>query len=232
MSIEDQPKKIQYLTIDSQFVNGTNNIFSVDLTMSSNVQMEGMSKVIGIKLVDFYITQIGDNDAEGTSVVAKYVDIVCKDIPKISQILDERVGQLFARIPLERSFSGSSGFMVRDKQWKSFGRVNTYFNPISIKQLNFEIYEDQGNGNYVTLQPDATFYMVLEITTLDHKDKPKDKNVQILKALEKLHSKLDELNSNVKRLPEKEPQKYPFGYLFALIIIIMAVILYFLRKRT
>ena len=96
MSLDDVPKKVQYVVIDSNFVNGTNNTFSLDLTLKSNTHVEDMSRVLGIKLVDFYITQIGDSGASGSSNIAKFVDIVCPEIPKVAQILDERQGQILS----------------------------------------------------------------------------------------------------------------------------------------
>jgi len=60
MSLDDTPKKVQYVVLDSEFVNGTNNTFSLDLTLKSNTHVEDMSRVIGIKMVDFYVTQIGE----------------------------------------------------------------------------------------------------------------------------------------------------------------------------
>ena len=59
MSLDDVPKKVQYIIVDSDFVNGTNNTFSLDLTLQSNTHVEDMSRVLGIKMVDCYITQIG-----------------------------------------------------------------------------------------------------------------------------------------------------------------------------
>ena len=59
MSLDDIPKKVQYIIVDSDFVNGTNNTFSLDLTLQSNTHVEDMSRVLGIKMVDFYITQMG-----------------------------------------------------------------------------------------------------------------------------------------------------------------------------
>ena len=56
MSPDDIPKKVQYVLLDSAFVNGTNNTFSLDLTLESNTHVEDMGRVMGIKLVDFYIT--------------------------------------------------------------------------------------------------------------------------------------------------------------------------------
>jgi hypothetical protein len=163
MSLDDIPKKVQYVILDSNFVNGTNNTFSLDLTLKSNTHVEDMGRVMGIKMVDFYITQIGENNSNLNTNVAKFVDIVCPDVPKVAQILDERHGQVFARVPLERHFTGSNGIVIRDKQAKLFNRTQHYFNPISIKKLDFKIFEQQDDGDYVSLQPDAKWYMVLEM---------------------------------------------------------------------
>jgi len=194
MLLDDIPKKVQYIIVDSDFVNGTNNTFSLDLTLQSNTHVEDMSRVLGIKMVDFYITQMGASGTGGNTDIAKYVDIVCPEIPKVAQILDERHGQVLARVPLERHFSGSNSFILRDKQWKRFQQQTNYFNPISIKKLNFTINEKQDDGDYLTLKPDAKWYMILEITTVNVKEKPKDRELQILRALEKLLQKIDRLN--------------------------------------
>ena len=225
MSLDDIPKKVQYVIVDSNFVNGTNNTFSLDLTLKSNTHIEDMSRVLGIKMVDFYITQVGENDSNLNTNIAKFVDIVCPDIPKVAQILDERRGQVFARVPLERHFSGSNDIVLRDKQWKSFHRQTNYFNPISIKKLNFEIFEHQDDGDYVKLQPDAKWYMILEITTVNVKEKPKDRELQILMALEKLLKKIDTLNQNVQKLPDKPPEQNPKKYSFGLLVAILASLL-------
>ena len=200
MSLDDIPKKVQYVVVDSNFVNGTNNSFSLDLTLKSNTHVEDMGRVLGIKMVDFYITQVGDSNVNVNTSIAKFVDIVCPDIPKTAQILDERHGQILARVPLERHFSGSNEFILRDKQWRRFHQQTNYFNPISIKQLNFKIFEQQDDDDYVTLQPDARWYMILEITTVNVKEKPKDRELQILMAMEKLLKKIDTLNHNVQKL--------------------------------
>jgi len=225
MSPDDIPKKVQYVILDSNFVNGTNNTFSLDLTLESNLHVEDMGRVLGIKMVDFYITQVGENNSNLNTDVAKFVDIVCPEIPKVAQILDERHGQIFARVPLERHFTGSNGIVLRDKQWRSFNRQTNYFNPISIKKLNFEIYEQQDDGDYLLLQPDAKWYMILEVTTQNVKEKPKDRELQILMALEKLLKKIDRLNHNVERLPEKPPEQNPKKYSFGLLVVILVSIL-------
>jgi hypothetical protein len=223
MSLDDIPKKTQYVIIDSNFVNGTNNTFSLDLQLESNTHVEDMSRVLGIKMVDFYITQIGGNDGTDTDI-AKFVDIVCPEVPKVAQMLDERHGQILARVPLERHFSGSNDAIIRDKQWKSFQRQTNFFNPISIKKLNFKIYEQQDDGDYLLLQPDAKWYMVLEITTVNVKEKPKDRELQILQALQQLIGKIDILNQNVQRLPDKPPEPPKEKYSFGLLVMILATI--------
>ena len=225
MSLDDIPKKVQYVILDSNFVTGTNNAFSLDLTLKSNTHVEDMGRVLGIKLVDFYITQVGENNSNLNTNVAKFVDIVCPDIPKPAQMLDERHGQVFARVPLERHFTGSNGIVLRDKQAKLFNRQQNYFNPISIKRLDFKIYEQQDDGDYVTLQPDAKWFMVLEITTVNVKEKPKNRELQILQALEKLLKKIDTLNENVQKLPDKPPEENPKKYSFGLLVVILTSLL-------
>jgi hypothetical protein len=235
VSLDDIPKKTQYIILESGFVNGTNNEFALDLALESNTHVEDMSRVLGIKMVDFYITQIGENDALNTDV-AKYVDIVCPEVPKAAQLLDERHGQVFSRVPLERHFTGSGGLVLRDKQWKSFNRKTNYFNPISIKKLNFKIYESQDDGDYSLLKSNAKWYMILEITTVNVKEKPKDRELQILQALEKLLKKIDTLNSQVAKLPDKKeedskPKKYSFGLLVALLIALLGTFLWTVNRK-
>jgi hypothetical protein len=238
MSLDDIPKKVQYVILDSNFVNGTNNAFSFDLTLKSNTHVEDMGRVMGIKMVDFYITQVGESDPEnsvGTADIAKFVDIVCPEVPKVAQILDERHGQIFARVPLERHFAPNSATVIRDKQAKIFNRKQNYFNPISIKKLNFEIFEQQDDGDYLPLQPDAKWYMVLEITTVNVKEKPKDRELQILQVIEKLLKKMDTLNHNVQKLPDKppeeKPKKYSFGVLIAILVSIFGGFMWWVNKR-
>jgi hypothetical protein len=233
-SLGDLPTKTQYIIVDSKFVRGSNNIFSVDLSLESNTHVEDMGKVIGVKMVDFYLTQIGENDSNLNTNVAKYVDVLCPDVPKVAQLLDERQGLVFARVPLERHFSGSNGIVIRDKQWKSFQRRTQLFNPMSIKRLNFKIYEYQDDGDYVLLQPDASWHMILEVTSIDVKEKPVNKDTQILQALEKLCGKIDTLNRNVRRLPDpnkKEKKKYPFVYLVLLVATILGGWLWTIGRR-
>ena len=217
-------KKVQYITIDSQFITssnvtiggyamGGNNNFSVNFGTStnngvsygSNIFVQEMRNVIGLKIVDFYVTQIasfelGTSNTANTAV--KYIDIICPDMPDSAQILDERKSRIFARVALERDFSGTSNIVANDKQWKSFNRQTNYFNPLSIKQLNFQMWELTGptnpaalpsNGIYQPLQPDASFYMILEVTTIDNDviTLPKeDPTLKVVGAIESLENKL------------------------------------------
>lgn len=216
-------KKIQYITVDSGFVSGTNNIFSVNFgttysresntspieTSSSNIFIQELKNVVGLKLVDFYVTQISsyENTVNDTGAEAvKYIDILCPDLPEQAHILDERKSKIFARVPLERDFSGESTnkIVVNDKQWKSFNRQTNYFNPISIKQLKFQMWELTGTDTYQLLQPDAKFYMILEITTVDYDAitlPAEDKTVKVVEAIQSLERKFD-VFLDLKTTPE------------------------------
>jgi len=229
-SLEEVPKKIQYINIDSQYIDGEYNNFSVNLGFESNVFVHEMKDVIGIKVVDFYIFQVGSSGS-GTGNSVKYIDIVCPDVPTPGQMLDERNGQILARIPIERGFSGSNSLVLHDKQWRTFNRKTNYFNPISIKKLNFKIYELQGDGDYLLMKPEYPFFFTLEITTIDHKAPPKDTNLRVVRAIEKLTKKVDALNENVIRLPKPEPKKkIPLRYVFIPLILAIAAFFYFKPK--
>jgi len=330
-------KRVQYITVDSEFVSGSNNVFSVNFGTSSysitktdingvistsgyastgsNIFVQEMRNVIGLKLVDFYVTQVGTFEATGSSLnsvgtvvstvtvpginykigdiltltpvpsispsipatatvtsinigtgaitgiiltnqgagyasapngftggsgsgasgvittlqaittsststlAVKYIDILCPDLPDTAQILDERKSKIFARIPLERDFSGSSNIIANDKQWKNFDRQTNYFNPISITKLNFQMWELTGStsllpgnfGTYQPLQPDAQFYMILEVTTIDNsiitlpKEDPQLKVVRAIESLEQRFASLFEDLPNMIKAGIPEP---------------------------
>ena len=207
MNLEELPKKIQYINVNSNYVDGTINTFSINFNFTSNIFVEEMRDVIGIKVVDFYAMQVGTNGA-GTGNEPKLIDIICQDVPTPGQILDERKPQILARIPLESQFDGSNGFLKWDKHWENWNRKTNYFNPISIKKLSFEIFELQGDGDYSLLKPDYNYYFTLEITTIDRKAPPKDTNLRVVKAINKLCAKVDELNDNIQKMPPPpEPKK-------------------------
>lgn len=216
-------KKIQYLIIDSEFVNGTNNNFSVTFGITSNTFIEDMREVIGIKVVDFYITQIGSND-DGTGNTAKFVDIICPQVPAVAQLLSERTGMVLTRIPLERNFHNSSNFIMNDKQWSPFIRETKYFNPITIHRLDFQMWEHQGDGDYLPLQPDAEFYMILEITTRDATAPPEDTNLRVVESIEKLCKKFDRLAKVIQNPPPPPVKKTPLSYVLIGLTIVIGII--------
>lgn len=142
----------------------------------------------------------------------KYIDVLCLDLPDAAQILDERKSKIFARIPLERDFQNGNGLIVNDKQWKSFNRLTNYFNPISIRQLNFQLWELTGTatagtpGTYQLLQPDATFYMILEVTTIDNDVitlPEEDPTAKVVEAIQSLEEKVVGLPEAMKSFEEK-----------------------------
>jgi hypothetical protein len=49
VSLQDLPKKVQYIIVDSEFVNGTNNTFTIDLSLESNLHVEEISEVMWYK---------------------------------------------------------------------------------------------------------------------------------------------------------------------------------------
>ena len=86
MSLDDLPKRVQYVMVDSGLVNGTNNNFSLDLSLKSSIHVENINQVIGLKVVEFYVTQVGGaSNVAVASNIAKFIDIKCDDIPKIAK---------------------------------------------------------------------------------------------------------------------------------------------------
>ena len=82
--------------------------------------------------------------------------------------------------------------------------------------------------------------MTLEVTSVDVKEKPINKEVQILEALHKLIGKIDELNINVEKLPDKhdiekmekeKKKKYPLYYLIIFIALVGGGF-YFISNKT
>ena len=242
VSIHDIPKKVQYIVVDSNYVNGTNNTFSLDLSLTSNTHVEDFSRVLGVKMVDFYITQVGATTTSLNTNIAKHVDVLCPNIPQVAQMLDERHGHIFARVPLERHFTGADGIVLRDKQWKSFNRKTNYFNPMSIQKLDFEIFEEQDDGDYVKLNPATKWHMILEVTTVDHKETPVSKEAQILEAIHALIGKIEKLHQSVERLPtkeeaekiiketEKKRKKISFNYILLALAALVGGYIYYVNK--
>ena len=58
---------------------------------------------------------------------------------------------------------------MRDKQAKIFSRNRTISSNFN-QEVEFYYYEQQDDDDFVTLQPDARWYMILEITTVNVKE--------------------------------------------------------------
>lgn len=237
MNLDEVPKKTQYIVLDSTTLDITGGEFTVDLSLESNLHMEDMSRVIGFKVVDFYAMNIGKNDS-GYGNGNKYINIICDDIPKRAQLLDEREGHVLERIPTDRYFTGTTNDLVwRDKQWQPWVRKTNYFNPISIQKLHFRMMSLEGNGDYRALRDTRGFYMIVEVATIDVKEKPKDREIQILQALNSLNDKIALLNENIIRIPTKEEEeemkkkKIPFVYLMIFALAIMGGYLFLMRQK-
>ena len=157
-----------------------------------------MRDVIGIKVVDFYATNVGTSTNQ-------YIDVLCLDVPTAGQILNERTAQLILRVPLERNISGSNNLVIYDKQWTPFKQETSYFNPITIKNLRFQINALTSGRSYIPLQAGIGFTMTLEITTMDHNQPPEDTNLLVVEAIKKLSKRMDRLNVSVTNIPVVKP---------------------------
>ena len=112
-----------------------------------------------------------------------------------------------------------------DKQAKLMTRKTNYFNPISIKSL---ISRSSSSGRR-RVPRDTEFSRMddnSEVTTIDAKEKPVNKDQRILDAMTALLGKIDQLNLNVAKLPEREDaekKKLPFSALVAVIVGVFAI---------
>jgi len=223
-------RKVQYIIVDSQFITGVNNSFSVNFGLSSNTFIETIRDVIGIKVVDFYTTNVGASTNQ-------YIDVLCLDVPTAGQILNERTAQLLLRVPLERNISGSSNLVIYDKQWSPFEQKTSYFNPITINKLRFLINALQSDGTYVPLQAGIGFTMTLEITTMDHEQPPEDTNLLVVAAVKKLGKRMDRLNISITNIPVVKPddsKKISIKYVMIIFAVLVAafIIYNFMQKSS
>ena len=187
-----QTTKVQYITIDSNNVGDTKNEFTIDLLSKTDdggsTTAVDINNVIGFKIVDAFFGGIGSTTTGAPGIEGNspdYIDITCQDIPPAAQIsivnskytagLTVPVPVVLARIPLERSLSGSSSLIIYDKQWKPWPRVQSYFNPLNLHKFNFKIYERLSDGTYQLMGFPApvdpatsarSFYFTIELTSL------------------------------------------------------------------
>jgi hypothetical protein len=229
--LNDIPHKVQYITIDSADVKphtGTDPLrkrhtpVTLDLDLYSNIHFEGMSQVIGLKIVDAYFMQVGGAGARDGGV-ARLIDIICPQIPTPGQLLTTR-GHVLARCPLEGNAVPAGDDYRFDKQTRLMTRKTNYFNPISIKKLDFSFYELGADDVYQGLQNTREWTITLEVTTIDTKEKPINKDQQMLEVMRSLLVKMDSLNKNVRRLPDKPPEPPKEKYSFGLLVLILVTI--------
>ena len=170
--------KVQYVIIDSNNVESpmSKNNFSVDMfsnLVGSSTTATDLNNVIGFKIVDAFFGGIGTSGSEASS--PDYIDITCEDLPPIAQLAivnGKSIPVVLARIPLERSLSGSNDLIIYDKQWKPWPRQNVYFNPLNLEKLRFKIYERLSNGTYQLMDfPGGaaltrSYYFTIELTSI------------------------------------------------------------------
>tara|TARA_R110002072_G_scaffold226172_2_gene383154 strand:- start:1693 stop:2412 length:720 start_codon:yes stop_codon:yes gene_type:complete len=224
--MDDLPTKTQYIIIDSEHIQGQPNNFTYRFDYDSSIHVEDMTSVVGLKVVDFFISQIGSVDSGNTGSSTKYVDLICPTIPKIAQLLTDR-GEILTRIPLERNSSGP--VLFHDKQWNNWTRRTIKFNPISIKNLEFRLNEFKGDDTYGPLQHDARFYMIIEVITLDTKiiEKKEEEETKLVKTLKLLCKRLEDKKFD----PPPQPKKVPLFYIGIFISIIVGLYLYLNRSK-
>lgn len=186
------PKKTQLISLDSRnATTGTTDQCQFRFGLESNVFIESMKDVVGVRLLDFYITQTGGT-AGGTQNLAKIVDIELDEVPMRGQILDASLGRIFARVPLESSTNSSiqaSGEV--GEQWKGLCETPTrYFNPIALDRLTFRLTQ-VGDAERAPVPCSAWWYMCLELTTLDH-EAPKP---------DRLANAIDKLSRHIQEMP-------------------------------
>jgi hypothetical protein len=78
--------------------------------------------------------------------------------------------------------------------------------------------------------------MIFEVTTIDVKEKPVNRELQILEALHTLIGKIETLNENVRKLPEKEEdkpkrKKISFNYILLTLALIAGGYVYYINRR-
>ena len=137
--MENVPKKSQLISLDSsQRTSGTVGNCIFDLRAAeSKYFIENFKDVIAIRLVDYHVATLRGNVYTGGYVI----DIQIDEIPTRAQILDQELGQVFARVPLDRVASlDPQETITRDQCWKQHHiqpQLN-YFNPISLNKLTIK----------------------------------------------------------------------------------------------
>lgn len=231
MNFENVPKKTQLISLDSnQRTSGTVGECIFDLrSHDSKIFLENLTDVIGIRLIDYHVSTLDISNSIGPHVI----DVQIDEIPTRGQILDQEFGTLFARIPLDRTLSKTNPVEVFSMDQSTDPSHNKtasrYFNPVSIPKLT--IRQTQLSGSSRTrepLQTDCGWYMILEITTLDH-EAPKP---------DRLEKAIEDLTKHIREMPppqivqpvEKSSGKIPLWKLIVPLMIFFGGIFWFSRR--
>jgi len=229
--MENLPTKSQLISLDSsQITSGTNSDCVFDLrAVESKYFLENFKDVVAIRLVDYHVSVLRGNVYTGAYVI----DIQIPEIPTKAQILDQDLGQVFARIPLDRVDSTTDAETeTRDQYWKQHHiqpQLN-YFNPISLNKLSIKLTQMAGfSRDRYPLNANAGWFMILEVITLDH-EAPKPK------TNDNLHESIQELSRVLgglvvpSGLVPSEPgpnKKIPLWKLGLPVGIILVIVMYF-----
>ncbi len=223
--MENVPKKSQLISLDSsQRTSGTVDNCIFDLRAAeSKYFLENFKDVIAIRLVDYHVATLRGNVYTGGYVI----DIQIDEIPTRAQILDQELGQVFARVPLDRVAGlDPQETITRDQCWKQHHiqpQLN-YFNPISLNKLT--IKQSQLGGfarERLPLQENCGWFMILEIITIDH-EAPKPKtNDNLHEAIGELTRVLDKK----QEIPVETGKKIPLWKVGLPLGVIIMLVMYF-----
>ena len=174
----------QYISIDSWMLVNNNN-FILDFMQpspSSNIVLREIDSVIGLKIIDFYVSNATTSTLTSTNI--QYIDVLCPSVPTTWQIKDQRNGVIFDRIFLERD-----EHTIYSKTYKPYYRKDTLFNPIPLSKMQFKLYDMKPTNTYEPLDPNVAFSMTLEVVTLNPKH-IEDELTTSIKALNNSISKI------------------------------------------
>jgi hypothetical protein len=233
MNFENVPKKTQLISLDSnQRTSGTVDNCIFDLrSHDSKIFLENLTDVIGVRLIDYHVSVLDISNSNGPHVI----DIQIDEIPTRGQILDQEFGTLFARIPIDRTLSKQNPMLVFSHDQSTDPSHNKtasrYFNPVSIPKLT--IHQTQLSNSSRTrepLQSDCGWYMILEITTLNH-EAPKP---------DRLEKAIEELSRHIREMPppqivqpvEKTSGKIPLWKLIVPILMFLGGMFWFFQRKT
>ena len=221
------PKKTQLLSLDSRVkTSGTVDNCQFVFGLESNVFMESMKDVIGIKLIEYHVSDLRGNAFTG----AYLIDIQIDEVPTRAQMLDTELGKVFARIPIERESNTTNNDIVsRDRVlYREYNTPTRYFNPITLDRLSIRQTQLSGaSRSRADLQNDVGWMMVLEITTVDH-EAPKP---------DKLAIAIDKLSDHIKKMPPPqlvmptEPKKKIPLYMMIIPVAVILGTAYYLKQN-